>query len=805
MSTGTRLGLQPGEPQPQGEAVGAPGMPPRWTRSGKDGVGTAYAASSRVWFTLAQGALTEIYYPTVDRPQVRDLQFLFTDGATFLHTERRDCDAHLEAMAPEALGYRVRIEDRQGRYRCHKQIIADPHLSCVLVHARLEILDPVLARTLRVFVLCAPHLGGQGWNNTAEIGEVASRRLLLAHRQNNWLAVSADVPLRHASAGFVGASDGWTDLHKHRQPTFSFASATNGNVALSAELTLDKTREFTCGIAFGVSRQAAINTLLQSLDQPFAPTRERFLEQWARTCDHLAPLETQALDGGALYHRSVSLLLSHEDKTYPGAMIASLAIPWGETKSDDDLGGYHLVWTRDLVQSATGLLASGDTATPRRALIYLSASQHPDGGFAQNFWINGTPYWSGIQLDEVAFPIILAWRLQRSGALADLDPYPMVRRGVGYLLRHGPATPQERWEEAGGYSPSSLAAQIAALVCAAELARAHGDAALAQLSLDYADFVEAHLERWTVTSQGTLLAGVPRHYIRISPTEDPDSAMLHINNLAPGQPAEFPARDIVDAGFLELVRYGIRRGGDPLIEASLAVVDAQLKVNTPFGPCWRRYNHDGYGQREDGGSFTGWGRGGAWPLLTGERGHYELAAGRDVGPYIRAMEQLSSRLHMLPEQIWDLPDRPDQFLWFGRPSGSAMPLMWAHAEYIRLLRSRADGAVFDRIPAVAERYAGAARPKTAPLEVWKRHRPVAAVAAGTRIRIQLDEPFFLHFSRDDWKTIEEQRSVDGGCGFEYADITPARGQRAPLRFTFRFASGPRDGQWEGRDYQIAVD
>ncbi|HXR96857.1 MAG TPA: glycoside hydrolase family 15 protein [Terriglobales bacterium] len=791
----------------QSPAFGAPGMPPRWTRGAKDAVGAAYSAASRVWFTLAQGTLTEIYFPTVDRPQVRDLQYLFSDGSTFMVGERRDLDSSTENLSnsPEAgaaLGYRVTMDDRQGRFQCRKQIIADPHLACVLINTSLTI-APALTHTLRAYVLCAPHLGGIGWHNNGWVIESAGRCLLLAQRDGIWLAIGSTVPLRHASAGFVGASDGWSDLADHLQPAFAFDNALDGNIALFAELDLGqrgRQHDFTVGIGFGDSQHAAVNTLLQSLDTDFACNRDRFLQQWSRTLPHRQPLEAQAFDGGKLYRRSVSLLLSHEDKTYPGALIASLSIPWGEAKGDEDLGGYHLVWTRDLVNSATGLLASGHSDTARRALIYLATSQHADGGFAQNFWINGTPYWQGIQLDEVAFPIILAWRMWKRGALGDFDPFPMVVRAAGYLMRHGPATPEERWEEAGGYSPSSLAAHIAGLVCAANFARSHGRHALEKLCLEYADFLEAHVEAWTVTTKGSLLQAVPRHYIRISPDESPDTSELHINNQAPGAPSEFPARDIVDAGFLELVRYGIRRPGDPLIEDSLRVVDAVLKVDTPFGPCWKRYNHDGYGQRADGSAFADWGQGRPWPLLTGERAHYELAAGRDIAGYIQTLERFANHLGLLPEQVWDQPDMPSAFLFNGRPTGSAMPLMWAHAEYIRLLRSRGDGAIFDLIPCVAERYLASRRRPPSTVEVWKRERQVAAITAPATLRVQLDQPFVLHFTRDGWTTTEETPALQTECGFSYADVKIAAAQRAPIEFTMRYGEA-----WEGRNYSAKIN
>src|SRR5208337_3395901 len=232
------------------------------------------------------------------------------------------------------------------------------------------------------------------------------------------------------------------------------------------------------------------------------------------------------------------------------------------------------------------------------------------------------------------------------------------------------------------------------------------DEKTAQYLEEYADFLECHIESWTVTTQGTLVPEIKTHYIRIrpavvsasTPDEDPNTGTRTLANVKPGDQATFPAREIVDGGFLELVRYGIRKASDPLVVDSLRVVDKILKVDTPLGPCWHRYNHDGYGQREDGGPYEGWGKGRAWPLLTGERGHYEIAAKRDPAPYIRAMERFSSSGGLLPEQIWDELDNDDAHMQFGKPTGSAMPLMWAHAEYIKLLRSVRDGKAFDLIP-----------------------------------------------------------------------------------------------------------
>lgn len=787
-------------------APGGPGLAPRWTRGDKEAIGTAYSSASRVWYTLCQGVVTEVYYPTIDKPQVRDLQFMVTDGATFFQDEWQLHSA-AEALSAHSLGVRVTNADPLSRYRLMKEIISDPHESSVLIRTRFEV-EPTWAGRLRLFVLCAPHLEVGGAHNNGRVATIAGRRVLTAHKGSQWLAVAASAPFVRASCGYVGVNDGWQDLAGNFQMDWEFDCATDGNIALIGEVDLRQGAEFTLCLAFGNSLHNAGTTLFQSLGIPFAEHRTRFLDQWQRACRHIAGLEAVASDGGKLYHRSESVLLAHEDKLYPGALIASLSIPWGDAKGDQDgIGGYHLVWTRDMVNSATGLLATGNTRTALRALIYMAVSQRPDGGFYQNFWVNGEPHWQGIQLDEVAFPVLLAWRLHTMRALEDFDPYPMVMRAAAFMIREGPATAQERWEEASGYSPSTLASNIAALTCAASMARERGDEQTATFAQEYADFLESHVDGWTVTTAGTLVDGVPRHYIRIHPVEvgdvwpaeDPNRSMLRLANRAPGEQSVFPAKDIVDAGFLELVRYGIRQAGDSLIEDSLHVVDRLLRVETPFGPCWHRYNHDGYGQRPDGGPYEGWGTGRAWPLLTGERGHYELAAGRPVQPFIHAMERFASNFGLLPEQVWDEPDRPGQRLFLGKPTGAAMPLNWAHAEYVKLLRSAADGQTFDFIPQVAARYAR--RGERRPLEIWKPNRQVRSISAGCLLRIQAPNPFQLIWTKNEWQETHNDRSQQTTLGIEFVDISIDCTQQAPVRFTFRWVDRDR---WEGRDHSVEV-
>jgi glucoamylase len=616
------------------------------------------------------------------------------------------------------------------------------------------------------------------------------------------------VPFTECSCGFVGVNDGWTDLADNYRLDWHYDAAYDGNIALVGGLDLSHGPEFTIGLAFGTTGHDALSTLAQSLAIPFDQTREAFVQQWQRTSRRFA-LERSSRDGDGsrLFERSVNLLLAHEDKTYPGALIASLSIPWGEEKSDDDVGGYHLVWTRDLVKSVTALLAVGDRATPLRSLIYLAVTQGPDGGFYQNFWIDGRPHWRGIQLDEVAFPILLAWRLWKEGALGRFDPYETVRAAAGFLVREGPVTAQDRWEETSGYSPSTLAVHIAALLCAAELFEHRGDSFTAAFVRDYADFLESHVERWTVTTRGTLVPGIHRHYIRINPAdasscrdEDPTCGRVVLANQPPGAPADYPAIEIVDGGFLELVRYGIRSADDPIVQDSLRVMDAVLKVDTPLGPAWRRYNHDGYGQRDDGGAYQGWGVGRPWPLLTGERGHYEIAAGRDPGPYLAALERFAHGIGLIPEQVWDTDNPPSRHLRPGGPTGAAMPLLWGHSEYVKLHRSARDGKVFDCIDAAYDRYVRSGRDERRPIEVWKHNRRVAAVHPDTLLRVQASAPFVLRWTDDEWQHATDTRSVGTGIGVDFVDVPLPRRETA-IRFTFLWTE---DHRWEGEDYAVDV-
>ena len=785
-------------------APGAPGIEPRWTSSAKDGIGTAYHTSSCLWFTLSHGIINEIYFPHVDSPNTRDLQFLITDGETFCHEEKRDLDHLTEYPEQNALLYRLTNSDREGRYRIVKEIIGEPHSPVLLIHTRLEILDPKLSGKLRLYALLAPHMKGTGSHNHAEWCGLGDRKFLEAWREDIFMVFGCEPDFTRRSVGYVGHSDGWQDLMNNFKMDWEFEQAQDGNIALTAEIDLSRGMEFTLGVAFGHSMQSASTQLLQALATPFSQQREKYISQWQRTRLE-DDFREHSEDGGSMFRLSQCILLAHEDKMFQGAFVASLSIPWGETNDDSDAGGYHLVWTRDLVHTATAMLAGGQTESALHALIWLACVQAADGNLPQNSWINGTAYWKNTQLDEVAVPILLAWRLHRADALRQFDPWPLVSRAARYLMAHGPVTAQERWEETSGYSPSTLAAIIAALVCAAEFARHRKKNLAADFLLDYADWLSAHLEEWTVTNRGELVKDKPRHYVRITPadpqqaeaTADPDNAVIEIANGG----GKHLARNIVSGDFLQLVRLGVRAADDPLMVDSLVVIDQELKRDLPQGPCWRRYNYDGYGQKADGSAFDGTGEGRSWPILTGERGHYELAAGRDPMPFISAMEKFANEGGMISEQLWDAEDLPERSMRRGLPTGAAMPLCWSHAEYVALVRSAHDGICFDRVEPAFQRYVvnrGRSR-----YEIWSFRHQLRRMSQGKILRIIVAVDATIVWSANDWaSTNRADMTNNSALNLWFADLPT---ENCPgglvIEFTFFWKEAQR---WEGRNYSVAV-
>ena len=790
---------------------GAPGIPPRWTSSAKSGVGTALNPASRVWFTLSHGILNEVYYPRVDQACLRDLGLIVTDGRTFFSEEKRHTHSQVAYLADGAPAYRLVNTCAQGRYRIEKETLADPRRDVVLQRVRFTPLQGAL-EDYHLYALLAPHLGNRGAGNTAWVGDYKGTPMLFAERGGSALALACSAPWLKLSAGFVGFSDGWQDLARHKQMTWNYARADHGNVALTGEVDLQaSTGEWVLALGLGRNPAEAGQRARASLQDGFETAKIEYIQEWQTWEAALLPLETKPSVAPDLYRISAAVLRTHEEVRFPGGIIASLSIPWGFAKGDDDLGGYHLVWPRDLVETAGGLLASGAREDARRVLDYLQVIQEADGHFPQNMWLDGTPYWNGVQMDETAFPILLVDLARRESAL-DADGvkryWQMVRRAASFLVCNGPVTQQDRWEEDPGYSPFTLAVEIAALLAAADLAELNDESKVATYLRETADAWNANVERWTYVTDTALArqVGVEGFYVRIAPPEEAEAAspwqgFVPIKNRPPGESAA-PATHLVSPDALALVRFGLRAPDDPRIVNTVKVIDALLKVDTPSGPAWHRYNDDGYGEHADGSPFDGTGIGRAWPLLTGERAHYELAAGRrdEAERLLHALESFANEGGMIPEQIWDAPDIPERELFFARPSGSAMPLVWAHAEYIKLRRSLRDGCVFDLPPQPVQRYA--TNERDSPFAIWRFNHKTRAIPMGKTLRLEVLAPAIVHWSDDHWRTIHDTATRDMHLGVHLADLpTETLSDGTAVLFTFYWTAARH---WEGVDFAVRI-
>jgi glucoamylase len=718
---------------PQEDAPGAPGIAPTWTSSNKDLVGTSLGPG-RLWFTLGFGIVNEVYYPRVDIPQIRDLGFIVADGKGFWCEIKRLDNYELRLPSPGIPA--PTIVHRHERFELGLRIAPDPQRDVLLLEVVLTG-DP----DLRPYVLLAPHVGGSGRDNAAAAGRHYHRKVLWAEQGPFGLAlVAADSKQGEAfgrlSAGYVGFSDGWQDFAANKAMSWQFDRAGPGNVAMLGELA----RSCVLALGFGSSRGAAASLASAALAQPFDQAWSEHVgawRNWHAVCHRSIGIEAEQQELDEQFATSRMVLRCHMDKINPGAMVASLSVPWGNSR--DDRAGYHLVWPRDLVQCATALLGVGGDAEARDVLRYLIATQYEDGHWNQNQWLGGTPFWHGIQLDETALPVLLVSLLNEHAALADIEVAALVRRALAFIIRNGPVTDQDRWEEDRGINAFTLAVTIAALVAGAEFLSGPERS----IALDVADDWNARIESWLFVRDSSLARQfrVAGHYMRMAPPEvcsDPEAVrrVLPIKNL--NVDPELPYAEQVSTDFLQLVRFGLRSPNDSGVRDSLVIIDGLLRVETQKGFVWHRYNHDGYGEHDDGSEYDGTGRGRGWPLLTGERGHYELLAGNEVAPYLLAMCAMAGRSGMLPEQVWDAEAIPEKRLSSGSPTGSAMPLAWTHAEFVKLFLSTRRGRSFDCPRVVFERYK--VKEKSPGRSVWSQHAPAKDWRAGSQVRVILGGP-----------------------------------------------------------------
>lgn len=728
-------------------APGAPGKDAQWATAGKQGVGTSASLESKVWFTLAQGVMTEVYYPDVTVANVHLLQFVVVNKKTGkVETEKDDTIRQIEYLnnkslpfstePPTSLSFYQTNLSKDKKWRIRKKYITDPANNAVLIDVEFT-RDSNSKDLYEVYVYYDPSLNNSGLHDTAWTQD----EILLTSDNDKFSALTSAFGFTETTNGFLGINDGLTQL-RNKKKLEIYDKAENGNVVQFAKLNLvggdvEAFRTYyrsTLVLGFGKSSDEAIQTAKKSLQKGFENTFNEYEKGWS---DYVKTIRKVEPKYQAQFNMAAMQLKAHEDKSNRGANIASLSVPWGGDKNanENTVGGYHLIWSRDLYQVATAFMALGDKDAAIRALDFLfKVQQKPDGSFPQNSFLDGKPFWGSLQMDEVAFPLILAYQLGRN----DKAIYENhVKKAADFIVKNGPMTPQERWEERSGYSPSTIAAEIAGLVCAAEIARKNGDETSANLYLKTADEWQANIEKWTATTNGKY--GDGNYFLRITQKGNPNAGdKIDLGNGA----GVFDEREIVDAGFLELVRLGIKQPDDPLIQKSLKVIDEVIRVKTPNGDAFYRYNHDGYGEMDDGrrwnwdGKYTGKGR--LWALLSGERGQYDIARhqanieqfkarnanripdGKIVHPSKEFLRNASERLDnmlafaneglMIPEQIWDKADVPNadkQFipeLKFGEGTGSATPLAWSMAQFIRLAVNLQEGKNLDTPDVVYDRY-----------------------------------------------------------------------------------------------------
>jgi glucoamylase len=701
-------------------APGGPGATAEWTEADKDGYGTAARKASKVWHTLDDGRLTEVFYPDLQTPSVRTLEFVVSDGKTFA---QRDSDAarrSIELVDARSLTYR-QVNVEPGRFRISKTYVTDPARHVLLVNVRFRSLT---GKRLALYSLYDPSLGNDPMDDSGR----SSGKALLASDAGSPVssALIGSPSFTRTSNGYVGTpSDGWEDLRTDYRMNATYGSAPNGNVVQTARTKLTgvgKRTRLTLALGFGSDAGTALSAARASVSAGFASTRSAYEAGWHRYLAGLKGVPASAAAQRRLYNVSVMTLAAHEDKTYRGGYVASPTMPWiwgDPSKIENPSGPYHLVWSRDLYQIATALKAAGDRAGANRAVDYLFFTQQkPDGSFPQNSTVDGTPHWTNLQLDEVALPIVLAWQLDRTDGALYRDH---IKKAADFIVNFpdAPFSPQERWENQSGFSPGTIASEIAGLVCAADIARKNGDAASAARYEQTADDWQRRVEGWTATTTGPY--SPQPYYLRLTKDGNPNAGTTY--NIGDSGPT-VDQRKVVDPSYLELVRLGVKRFDDPAILNTVQVVDQQLSSGDPSGRFfWHRFNFDGYGEKKDGSEWDigfppnpteVWANnvtiGRNWPIFAGERGEYELLAGNTASARTRLahMGVAANEGHMLPEQVWapDFPPAGQPGFPLGEGTFSATPLAWSHAQFVRLTWSIDAGRPVERPSIVAARYAG---------------------------------------------------------------------------------------------------
>jgi glucoamylase len=744
---------------PQAVATDGPGALSHFDLARKDCLGTSRTAGSKVWYTVANGVLSDVYYPTVDNTNMETLQYIVTDGSTFTDLQTRDMTYTVATLDHAGMVCRVTATARSQRYRIVTDYVTDPGRNTLVMRTRFT---PLIPGTYQLYARVDPTVNGNGGGGAGNGGadsastDTSTGHSVLVSSDTNTITNAAnrdygqpvfmalDGPFSQVSSGFAGvASDGLIQLDASHRLTTTFDSALQGNVVQVGRLDLGRGNDeavttaggdqnrgstLTLALGFGRTQSEAVSAAGASRHADFDVIRSNYEEGWAeydselkRPPDSLPGIPAQRVAQlRDEYYLSANVVKASEDKTFPGAIAAGLASPWGQAVSAGDpnntyFGSYREVFARDLYEAWTALFTDGDLSTARAAVNFLfNRQQQADGSMPRNSLLNGktAPDSFGTQLDEAAYPILMADQMgMSSGGLYTAH----IKPAADFIVAHGPAFGVERWEEQGGYSPSTIAAEIAGLIAAAHIADLNGDSLSARAWRGVADDFQRSIKGWTVTTSGPL-AGHP-YFIRLSKTGDPNAAISY--NLGNGGPT-LDQRSVIDAGFLELVRLGELPVTDADILQSLPVVDATIATTTSSGIGWHRYNGDGYGDGATDGhpwAPSGKGTGHLWPVLSGERGEQSLGAGdvASAATLLDAMANFSSGVGILPEQDWELPNLPPSpyatdptiaSIGFvnGKPAGSASPLTWSAAAYVRLMRDLGSGHVLEQPRATVNRY-----------------------------------------------------------------------------------------------------
>jgi len=726
--------------------------------------GAAPGSRSKIWYSLVDGNLSEVFFPYLDRVALHELRFFVSASGAPPVDDASDGQHSISWLKPGVPAFRV--ESTHHEYQLTKEFFSDPEENAMLIAATFT---PELP-DLRLYMQASAHWQPGTDGNHASVIDTHPPALLL-QQQDVWICLVG--PFTRATTGYFRSSDVHIDLSDaDGYLTNSYDRAGPGNVIVGSEIGV-RAGNFQLAIGFAHSRADAEEVARNALQKGATTVRQAFERAWQAQPEIPQALGKVSGDDGNLARASFALLHCLEDKSHAGAFIAAPAAPWGEHNHDGD-HVYQLVWPRDMCRIATALLDAGDSDAALRAFRHLQARQRADGGWFQNWSLDGSPHWQSTELDQVALPVLLAWRLGVAGCL-DHDPYPtMVRPAAQFLIREGPYTPLDRWEDAGGFSPSTIASCIAALIVASEFAADAGEHLAASHFRAVADYWNDRVESWCSLPSG--------QYIRLG--SDPDTR---------------PTEGAIAPEFLELVRYGLRRPKDERVLRSLQGVDSSLKVSLPAGPSWRRYAGDSYGEHDDGAPWDGRGRGRAWPVLTGERARHFFSMGLPATELVRSLEGFAGQGLTLAEQLWDSADIPGRNLQLGKPNGSACPLGWAHAEYLELLVTIALAGFPDIVMPARRRYTEGVALE--PPFIWSHKHQITRVMPGRRLRVQLPRPGAVHYTFNNWQSYAEVDAIDTTLGVWVAEV-PC--DRLPEGSAFSWTAHYMTG-WEGRNFSLTVE